>query len=484
MSQAMERLNRALTRMQERAYEELTNNPALSELVGHALLARSGLPFTPHAERLAMLLKACRRTRLGPTRNLLRQQLEPFLVGDLTDVGRKHQVGWEQYCGPSGELRQCRALMTSLVLKAPRSGGEKGVLYCSFESNWMRLVAFHDARAILDQYYLVGASSWSPTDFGCMAAFAGLSRDPVFLGVSNLADMEPIGVMRPVVEPLPILASDWANPDHFAPKAQRERTIDIMMVSTWSKLKRHRLLFEALRDMPRHLRVVLVGRNAPGRTEKEIRAEAREMGVRQDLELHTNLEIWEVAALQCDAKISTIFTRREGSCVAVAESLMADTPVAMMEEAHIGSKAYINPQTGVLLSRRRLGAELERFLEEREQYAPRQWAIENISCKRTSARLNATLRDWALQSGRPWTEDIAPLCWHYVPTYVNPADEERLRPAVEQLQQEHGVEIKKFPGERASLAVMGKGVSPRQDDPRQDEDTPAAQPRPLSIAAL
>lgn len=481
MSQGMQRLHGALKRIQERAHEELTNNPALSELVGHALLAQSRLPFTPHTDRLAGLLKACRRTRLGPTRNLLRQQLEPFLTGDLTAVGRQHQVGWEQYVGPSGELRQSRALMTSLVLKAPRPGGEKGVLYCACESNWMRLVAFYDAQAILEEYYLVGASSWSPTDFGCMAAFAGLSRDPIFIGVSNLADMEPIGVMRPVVEPLPILASDWANPDHFAPKPQHERTIDIMMVSAWSKLSRHRLLFEALRDMPRHLRVVLVGRDAPGRTEKEIRAEAREMGVRQELELHTNLEIWEVAALQCDAKISTIFTRREGPCVAVAEGLMADAPVAMMEEAHIGSRSYINPQTGVLLGRRRLGRQLEEFLAERERYSPRKWAIENIACKRTSARLNATLRDWALQSGRPWTEDIAPLCWRYVPTYVNPADEERLRPAVEQLYEQHGVEIKKFPGERASLAMMmmEKGVSPRPS-----ADTPKEQRRPIAIAAL
>ncbi|HEX2573913.1 MAG TPA: hypothetical protein VH877_30470 [Polyangia bacterium] len=479
MSKAMQRLHGTLTRIQERAHEELTNNAALSELVGHALLAQSGLPFTSHAERLSALLKACRRTRLGPTRNLLRQQLEPFLVGDLTDVGRTHQVGWEQYCGPSGELRQCRALMTSLVLKAPRPGGEKGVLYCSFESNWMRLVAYYDARAILDDYYLVGASSWSPTDFGCMAAFAGLSRDPIFLGVSNLADMEQIGIMRPVVEPLPILASDWAHPDHFSPKPQRERTIDILMIATWSKLKRHRLLFEALRDMPRHLRVVLVGRNAPGRTEKEVRAEAREMGVPQDLELHTNLEIWEVAALQCDAKISTIFTRREGSCVAVAESLMADTPVAMMEEAHIGSKSYINPQTGVLLGRQHLGMQLEQFLAEREQYTPRKWAIENISCMRTSARLNAALRDWALRTGRPWTEDIAPLCWRYVPAYVNPADEERLRPAVEQLLHRHGVEIKKFPGERASLAMKDTGASPRPA-----EASPESPPRPLSVAAL
>jgi glycosyltransferase involved in cell wall biosynthesis len=223
------------------------------------------------------------------------------------------------------------------------------------------------------------------------------------------------------------------------------------MVANWSRFKRHWLLFEALKRMPRNLRVVLVGRNAPGRTSKEIREEARAFGVKQDLELHTNLEIDEVTALQCDARISVIFSNREGSCVATAESLFASTPVAMTEDSHVGSKAYINTETGVLVSRAGLAKSLERFLEESDQYAPRRWALENITCRKTSDRLNVVLKGWALRTGRSWTEPIAPLCWRYVPTHVNARDEMRLQPAVEDLRHKHGVVIQKFLGERASM---------------------------------
>ena len=62
--------------------------------------------------------------------------------------------------------------------------------------------------------------------------------------------------------------------------------------------------------------------------------------------------------------------------------------------------------------------------------------------------MNDQLRAHALGAGQPWTRDIAPLCWRYVPSYVDPADEARMAPAVEQLRADHGVELVKFAGER------------------------------------
>jgi len=259
-----------------------------------------------------------------------------------------------------------------------------------------------------------------------------------------------------VIEPLPILASDWNDPDHFKPKPYRDRTIDIVMVANWSRAKRHWLLFEALRDMPRNLRVVLIGRNAPDGTERDILAQARAFGAPQDIELHTNLETNEVSTYLCNARISTIFTKREGSCVAVTESFFADTPVAIIEEGQIGSKAYINEQTGVLVQRRGLARQLQRFLEESERYTPREWAMENISCVKTSERLNYTLRQWALRTGRPWTTDIVPFCWRYVPRYLHAVDKLRLSTAVQELGRKYGLTIDEFPGERAAARAKAQ----------------------------
>lgn len=469
------RLHGMKRRMLAEVTQQVIDSAAVSELAAHFHLVSGTLPFQSDRRRLDALLKACRWTKLARSRRLLRAQIEPFLIGQQKDVARREKIGWQRYLTGFGNIGTRKALTTSLVLKARGPGGEKGVLYCSFEYNWMRLVAHYDAAAVLRDYYLVGATSGARNDYASMMAYAGLSEDPLFIGISNLDDLEPLGILRPVVEPLSIMAGDWINPDYFEPKPHRERTIDILMVAAWSELKRHWLLFEALRDMPKNLRVVLVGRDDVGRTEREIRAEARAFGVQQDLELHTNLEIDQVYALQCDARISTIFTKREGSCVAVPESLFAGAPVAMMEEAYIGSKAYINHRTGILVRRSGLAQQLQRFLEESERYTPREWAIQNISCFITSRRLNDLLRAHALRTGRPWTTDIAPMCWRYVPAYVHPEDKLRLARAVEELSRKHAVILEEFPGERIAKA--------RQNAQEAAVGQPGGQPTPMAEPA-
>jgi glycosyltransferase involved in cell wall biosynthesis len=373
----------------------------------------------------------------------LRRALAPHIVAAMGDEWRRHPVGLERYFAGFGGVQRPE-LTNTLPLKAPGENGEKGVLYSSFEYNWVRLVMHADARAILDRYYLVGQSSGSPPDFAAFAFLIGLTEDPIFIGVSNAEDVTQARIMAPVVEPLGIMASDWVDPAAFHPRPANAREIDIIMVANWLRVKRHWLLFEALRRMRRDLRVVLIGRNGEGRTEREIRAEARAFGVTQELEIYTNIRNDMVREHLCNAKVSLLLSYREGSCVAVTESLFADTPVAMAADAHVGSKAYINEQTGVLLHRRQMPQTLEGFLARHDTYRARDWARANVSCHHSTAKLNAALRAHAQRTNRPWTRDLAPLCWRYNPDYVNPGDEEDLLPAIVELQQRHSLRLARW----------------------------------------
>ena len=49
-----------------------------------------------------------------------------------------------------------------------------------------------------------------------------------------------------------------------------------------------------------------------------------------------------------------------------------------------------------------------------------------------------------MATGRPWTDDLAPMCWRYVPTYLRPEDAARLQPAVTDLESRYGVRLKPF----------------------------------------
>jgi glycosyltransferase involved in cell wall biosynthesis len=419
----------------------------VSAILGAGLLLLSLMPFAPE-RRLRLLISATRRFDSDSMCAIGKRLLRPWLLPGKSDIWRNRKIGWGRYFGDFADIARDRALSTSLLLKEPGENGEKGVLYCSFEFNWMKLIANHDVRKFLQDYLLVGASSWSPSDHAVLANLCGLSDDPAFIGISNSSDLSQYRMFEPGIYPLPILASDWVDPNDFSPIAHADRSIDIIMVAHFDNWKRHWLLFEALTTMRTDLNVVLIGRNINGRSDRVLKNEAKAMGVPQQLTILRNLEIGEVMRFQCDAKISVTLSKREGSCVAVTESLFADTPVAMMNDAHIGSRAYINQQTGRIVERRGLSHALSAMIEQSETFSARSWAEAHIPAQTTSKKLNTILRQYSEQAGRPWTRDIAPMCWRYVPRYLNPMDQIRLRPGLERLQRQHGIELAEFVSEK------------------------------------
>lgn len=436
----------------------------IHDSISFAMLAASVLPLSVRRQ-LAFLAAGARFSRSAASRFLARRLIAPWKTRSACDRWRSERVGWARYQRKFGRISDRRPLTSALLIKEPGPGGEKGVLYSAFEFNWMKLVANHDARKFLDEYTLVGASSYSPTDHAVLGNLQGLSDDPIYVGVSHPSDIEQYRLWSPAIEPIPIMASDLTDPDFFKPKPHAERTIDILMVAHFARLKRHWLLFEALSKMRPDLNVVLVGRSAEGRYEQHILEAARIFGVRQQITVHRSLEIEEVAALQCDAKVSIAFSKREGACISVAESLFADSAVAMTRDSHMGSRAYINDATGRFVERRSLARDLSRMVEESGSYRAREWALANISAPRTSARLNAILKAGAERAGRPWTTDIVPLCRRYVPRYLHEADRLRMQSGVKRLRLKHGIVLDEFVSERetsarnARLAAQRTGTS-------------------------
>ena len=335
-------------------------------------------------------------------------------------------------------------LVKSLILKAPQLGGEKGVLSIAFEVEWLRLIEHHDAARLLRDYELVVASSWSPLDYASVLSLANLSADPVFVQVSNPRDLDPYGVCEPIARTIPIMACDWIDPTFYRPRPHAEREIDILMVAGWSALKRHRLLFQALRRMSPRLRVVLVGQDAD-RTADDIWAEAKELGVSNRIEMVHRAVPAAVSELQCNARASVVLTRQEGSSLVTTESFFADAPVLMLRDARIGARAYINRSTGLLTDAQQLDRDLSRLVERSGSYAPREWALAHVTARQTTFRLNAILRAHAGERHRPWTRDIVPMCRRPDPAYVRERDLEDLEPAYEDLRERLGITFRDYP---------------------------------------
>lgn len=412
--------------------DALRNSSAIWKL--HAVGLRLKSFTQPKTEdKLLTLAQSYRR---WPSHSVERQ-LAPWLTAQRAAIWREKKIGWSRY----HQQLASEKLTKSLILKAPGANGEKGVLYVSFEYNWLRLLQNSDLRRFLEEYLLVGASSWSPPDFPAHWALAHVGPDPVFMQISNPSDMKLYACFDHKIRPIPILASDWINPDFYNPKPHNQREIDILMVASWSHVKRHWLLFRALRKMPRNLRVVLIGQDADCRTANDVLREAKSFGVADRIQMIQDASIADVTKYQCNSKTSIILSAREGSCVVVAESLFADAPVAMIHNTHVGSRAYINAQTGVLLHPDAMATQLSEIVERSESFSPQAWALANITSAKTTEKLNGILRDYSWERNLLWTRDIAPMCWRPDPAYMQAVDNERMQAAYAALQEHHGVII-------------------------------------------
>lgn len=337
---------------------------------------------------------------------------------------------------------QPTSIAKSIILKKPQSSREKGVIFIAFETHWIRLFRHANIMALARDYDLVLSPTWSPPHDLAFFIAARLWPSELFTILSNFDDISVFERISPRVHPIPLLASNWVNPDLVRPVDEPVKQVDIVMLANFAKYKRHFALFQALASMDPSVRVLLLGVPWEGRSRHTLEKEAELFGVRDRVIIREALPDNEMFRDLRSAKISVIMSLVEGSCVAVVESLFAGIPVGLLEGARIGSGVFINGQTGRLLRPSALASDLTDFLNHYREYQPRKWAMENgISCRESSALLNAHLKKAALASGQTWTVDLVPFHWRPNAKFLLPSDEHSMQDEYSRFYSAYGVSI-------------------------------------------
>jgi glycosyltransferase involved in cell wall biosynthesis len=333
-------------------------------------------------------------------------------------------------------------LMRSILLKRRVSEAERGVLLVSFEPELAKLATLASLDELEKEYAIVFVPTWQPFHSAPLFNFAARARRPYWLMPSSREDDMLCGDFGPLCRALPFQASSWVSHTMYN-RQQSAKTIDLLMLANFSAYKRHWLLFEALRDLPGSLRVVLAGRPFGGRTADSLLAEADAFGVRERIEIQEDPSDQEVAALLASARVFCALSHKEGSYIAIAEALMAGAPVAMFSDAVIGSKEYIGPATGWFLdSHRALGPQLLKCLEQVGETEPRDWAMKHISAEVNFPRLNSLMRQEAGRLGEAWTVDLSRFfCRHFDFEYMDAAAELDLHAEYQSLKTRFGLEL-------------------------------------------
>jgi glycosyltransferase involved in cell wall biosynthesis len=180
--------------------------------------------------------------------------------------------------------------------------------------------------------------------------------------------------------PVPIAANWWIDSRIFKPDNTIEKDIDIIMVSSWLKLKRHYLLFKALKELKQQgkaLKCVLVGYPIDMKKE-DIVALAKEYGVLEQIEIHEWLKQTEIAKLYQRAKLNLLLSTREGFNRSVIEGFHANVPCLIREGFNFGHKYnYINNKTGGYYTDGSLHNSISDALDNIEKFSPNDWIIQN-----------------------------------------------------------------------------------------------------------
>jgi glycosyltransferase involved in cell wall biosynthesis len=377
----------------------------------------------------------CAATRLAPNAEAMEEAEEMIL--EYIEPLDLSKVDWREFV-PGIESRR---IEKAVVLK-PRIGPmEKGVVFVSFEDQWARLLWNCNLKGFAESYTLVLSPTWSPPHSLINYLFPAAYPGPIFCLISNTKDLNILPRLSKRYVMVPLFASSWVNPDLYKPLPFEKKDVSIFMLANFGKYKRHFLLFKALRDMPASVRVLLIGQDNGDRTCGSIMAEARAYGVQNRFELLVNATNSTVLDAFCRSKTTVILSHREGSCVAVVESMFANTPVGIFEDAEIGSRVYINESTGRFLKHRNLGDQLLDFIASAHKYSPRAFAEENVSAYRSTETLNDTLKAHALAMDQEWTQDIAIHHWRPDPQLLSARDRAQMQPTYDDIETRFGITL-------------------------------------------
>src|SRR5262249_12035827 len=141
--------------------------------------------------------------------------------------------------------------------------------------------------------------------------------------------------------------------------------------------------------------------------QEAIARQASFFGVLDQLEFHECLDPHGVNLHLNRAKVKVLWSRREGFNRAIIEAMCAGTPCVMRRGFNYGHQyPFINQQTGCFASETDLPETLVRMCETYQQYSPRTWVLDHMSCHTATEILNDVIRTKAQALGEHWTKDL------------------------------------------------------------------------------
>lgn len=283
---------------------------------------------------------------------------------------------------------------------------EKGVLLIKFNDTFEKLRAEFDIARLLADYHIVLEPSCSGYCIPEILQFTRYRDSSIIVLASEPMDFDFLKRLNSNLIPIEIGSSDWINDKVFTDMAL-ERKFDCVMVAMWNQVKRHQALLKVVAEIADPtFRVALAG--APwDMTVQDIRDLIAFYGIERNVEIFEGYRHPQINILYNQSKVQVLMSLREGSNNATCEGFFANLPGIVLKNNMGVNKNYINDRTGRLIEEKDLKDTLLYFRENYSNFRPRKWALENISCPVSTAKLEKKLKEIAFGRGERWETPIA-----------------------------------------------------------------------------
>lgn len=285
----------------------------------------------------------------------------------------------------------------AMVLKSPvetEQGFEKGTLVIAYNYAFPTFFTMFEHKKILDRYHLVLEPSTARYLMPEIVMHKGLD-EKVYVQTAEPRDKAFLTRFFDNAIPVDIVANWWVDSRVFKPNPSIEKDIDILMVSSWLKMKRHYLLFEAMAKLKQKgliLKCALVGYPID-MTKEDILKLAENAGVLEQIELHEWLNQEQIAVLYQRSKLNLLLSKREGFNRSIIEGLHCDVPCFIRKGFNFGDEYdHINPLTGGYFEDHKLVEVIENALNNLSDFKANKWLTDyDMTAQNASRILNRAI---------------------------------------------------------------------------------------------
>lgn len=340
----------------------------------------------------------------------------PLVVPPWRRYERRHLAEHVEITATTASFAQLREdpwkiLGKRILVVKSAAEHERGVIVMDYMYTFPTFQGLFDLRAVMQRYHLVLEPSW----VGCcnLDVLSYLDLDqPVFVETTEPRDVGFLRRLDRNLIPLKTAGNWWVDDRMMRPLDAVTKDIDVVMVSGWSRYKRHARVFAAvrkLRDQGRRLKMLLIGYGrGMDLTRTFLQDVASFFGIDDQIEWRENLH-GDAVNLQLNrAKVHVLWSRKEGYNRAIIEAMLAGVPTILRAGHNYGYHyPYINPQTGCFADEDDLPMKLLRMVESYDEFEPRQWVLANMSCEVATEIMSRQIREFVTARGERWTRDIA-----------------------------------------------------------------------------